>query len=326
MSLSMSLSKPLSKSYSKILVFGKNGQLGRAFQNALSTNAQQDIIFIARGTGNNADRNTCDLENPLALEAVLKNHQPNLIINAAAYTAVDRAETEKELAFAINATAVQIMAEFAAQTKATLLNYSSDYVFDGKKVAAYLETDLLAPLSIYGASKAAGEAAITSSTAHFAIFRTSWVYGDGANFIRTILRLAKERDQLAIVSDQFGVPTSAAWLAQISLDFIAQPFHSGIYHAVPDGETTWYQLACLVVQTALDAGATLKLQVANIQPIPSKDYPTPAPRPNNSKMANTKLKGVFADRLAAGANGAAGFPNWQPAVIDYVQQLVRQVK
>jgi len=316
----------LSHSFSKILVFGKNGQLGRAFQNALSNHAQQDIIFIGRGVGSNEEPNACDLENPLALGQLLKKQQPKLIINAAAYTAVDRAETDKERAFAINATAVQIMAEYAAKTNATLLHYSSDYVFDGKKEAAYLETDLPAPLSIYGASKAAGEAAIIALAPHYAIFRTSWVYGDGANFIRTILRLAKEREQLAIVSDQFGVPTSAAWLAQISLDFIAQPFASGIYNAVPDGDTTWYELACLVVQTALDAGASLKLPVANIRPIPSKDYPTPAPRPNNSKMANTKLKGVFADRLAASANGVPDFPHWQPAVIDYVQQLVKQGK
>ena len=317
----MSLSKSLRKSFSKILVFGKNGQLGRAFQNTLSSHSQQDIIFIARGAEKNEDPNKCDLENPLALEQFLKKQQPNLIINAAAYTAVDRAEAEKEHAFAINATAVQIMAEYAAQTKTTLLHYSSDYVFDGKKAAPYLETDLLAPLSIYGASKAAGEAAIISSAAHYAIFRTSWVYGDGANFIRTILRLAKEREQLAIVSDQFGVPTSAAWLAQISLDFIAQPFQSGVYHAVPDGETTWYQLACVVVQTALDAGATLKLQVANIQPIPSKDYPTPAPRPNNSKMANAKLKAVFQGRSVG---SSASIPHWQPAVVHYVRQLVKQ--
>ena len=322
----MSLSNLFDNSYSQILVFGKNGQLGRAFQNALSNYAQQDIIFIGRGVGGNEESTACDLENPLALEQVLKKQQPNLIINAAAYTAVDQAETDKERAFAINATAVQIMAEYAAKNKATLLHYSTDYVFDGKKVAAYQETDLRAPLSIYGASKAAGEAAIIALAPHYAILRTSWVYGDGANFIRTILRLAKEREQLAIVSDQFGVPTSAAWLAQISLDFIAQPFASGIYHAVPDGETTWYQLACIVVQTALDAGATLKLSVANIRPIPTKDYPTPAPRPNNSKMANTKLKGVFVDRLAGSANGVPDFPHWQPAVIDYVQQLVKQDK
>ena len=286
----------------------------------------QRIHFIERGVGSNADPNTCDLENPLALEQLLKKQQPNLIINAAAYTAVDQAETDKERAFAINASAVKIMAEYAAKANATLLHYSTDYVFDGKKEAAYLETDLPAPLGMYGASKAAGEAAIIALAPHYAIFRTSWVYGDGANFIRTILRLAKEREQLAIVSDQFGVPTSAAWLAQISLDFIAQPFESGIYHAVPNGETTWYQLACLVVQTALDAGANLKLPVANIRPIPTKDYPTPAPRPNNSKMANTKLKGALASRLAASANRVPDFPHWQPAVIDYVQQLVKQSK
>ena len=322
----MSLSNSVSISNSQVLIFGKNGQLGRALQNALSNHMSQRIHFIERGVGSNADPNTCDLENPLALEQLLKKQQPNLIINAAAYTAVDQAETDKERAFAINASAVKIMAEYAAKANATLLHYSTDYVFDGKKEAAYLETDLPAPLGMYGASKAAGEAAIIALAPHYAIFRTSWVYGDGANFIRTILRLAKEREQLAIVSDQFGVPTSAAWLAQISLDFIAQPFESGIYHAVPNGETTWYQLACLVVQTALDAGANLKLPVANIRPIPTKDYPTPAPRPNNSKMANTKLKGVFASRLATSANRVPDFPHWQPAVIDYVQQLVKQSK
>ena len=173
----MSLSNSFANSASQILIFGKNGQLGRALQNALRNHAHQNIQFIGRGVDSNGEPNTCDLENPLALEQLLKKQHPNLIINAAAYTSVDQAETDKERAFAINATAVQMMAEFAAKTNATLLHYSTDYVFDGKKEAAYLETDLPAPLGIYGASKAAGEAAIIALAPHYAIFRTSWVYG-----------------------------------------------------------------------------------------------------------------------------------------------------
>ena len=236
-----------------ILVFGKDGQLGRAFQNLLQITTADlgsppHIDYIGR-----AD---CDLSDEAALRILLEKRNPNLIINAAAYTAVDKAESEVEMAFAINAKAPEVMARYAVKQGATFLHYSTDYVFDGDKYGFYLEEDQRNPLGIYGKSKAAGEEAITrafaensgKSQGQFAIFRTSWVYGEGGNFIRTILRLAKERDELKIIDDQYGAPTSAQWLAQVSLALALndrlgpRTFPSGIYHAVPAGETTWYGL------------------------------------------------------------------------------------
>lgn len=282
-----------------ILVFGKDGQLGKAF-NGLLTNLAESlktppaIQFIGR--------EQCDLTDVVALNALLVKSNANLIINAAAYTAVDKAEGEPDLAFAINARAPELMAQYAASKGACFLHYSTDYVFDGEKYGFYLEDDLRNPLGVYGKSKAAGEEAIAKAFAssgglgHYAIFRTSWVYGDGGNFIRTILRLAKEREALQIIDDQYGVPTSADWLAQVSLDFVCNsnlelhPFPSGIYHAVPMGETTWFGLACLAVQSALDAGVQLKVAPGNIRPIMATEYPLPAPRPMNSRMSTDKLR------------------------------------
>jgi dTDP-4-dehydrorhamnose reductase len=203
------------------LVFGKDGQLGKAFQNLLQIIAADigsppDIKYIGRAE--------CNLSDDLALRILLDKSNPNLIINAAAYTAVDKAESEVEIAFAINAKAPEVMARYAATQGATFLHYSTDYVFDGEKNGFYLEDDIQNPLGVYGKSKTAGEEAITrafaetsgKSRGQFAIFRTSWVYGEGENFIRSILRLAKECDELKIINDQYGVPTGAQWLAQVS--------------------------------------------------------------------------------------------------------------
>jgi len=316
-----------------IVVFGKDGQLGKAFQSLLQVNAADlnsppHIDYIGR-----AD---CDLADEAALRALLEKRNPNLIINAAAYTAVDKAESEMDLAFAINAKAPEVMARYAAKQGATFLHYSTDYVFDGEKYGFYLEEDQRNPLGIYGKSKAAGEEAITrafaetsgKSTGQFAIFRTSWVYGEGGNFIRTILRLAKERDALKIIDDQYGVPTGAQWLAHVSLALALndrlglRTFPSGIYHAVPAGETTWYGLACLAVQAAQEAGIQLKVKQGGIQPILAKEYPLPAPRPMNSRMSTDKL------RLSLEGQGdmsKLGLLNqsWDVGVKAYVSQLAK---
>jgi dTDP-4-dehydrorhamnose reductase len=288
-----------------ILVFGKDGQLGKAFKavfGASKAGELHDITYVGRAE--------CDLSNAVAIAKLLDQMKPNLIINAAAYTAVDKAETEVDLAYAINAKAPEVMAIYAKQNDATFLHYSTDYVFDGSKKTPYLEGDARNPLGIYGKSKAAGEEAIenvfksdqetlaesnqikrTNLGAQYAILRTSWVYGDGGNFIRTILRLAKERESLKVIADQYGVPTSATWLAEVSLALVLnehhqlKPFPPGIYHAVPLGETTWYALASLSVQAAIEAGAALKLRPEAIEAIPATDYPLPAPRPMNSRMA-----------------------------------------
>jgi dTDP-4-dehydrorhamnose reductase len=277
-----------------ILVFGKDGQLGKAFKAVFEANKLGELHRITY-----VGRAECDLSNSDAIAELLNRIKPDLIINAAAYTAVDKAETEVDLAYAINAKAPEVMAIYAKRHGATFLHYSTDYVFDGNKNAPYVESDARNPLGIYGKSKAAGEEAIeevfanlpANSSAQYAVLRTSWVYGDGGNFIRTILRLAKERETLKVIADQHGVPTSATWLAKVSLALVLneqqqlQSFPSGIYHAVPLGETTWYALACYAVQVAIDAGAALKLSPEAIEAIPATDYPLPAPRPMNSRMA-----------------------------------------
>jgi len=316
-----------------IVVFGKDGQLGKAFQSLLQVNAADldsppHIDYIGRSD--------CDLADEAALRILLDKRNPNLIINAAAYTAVDKAESEMDLAFAINAKAPEVMARWAAKQGATFLHYSTDYVFDGEKYGFYLEDDIQNPLGVYGKSKAAGEEAITrafeetsgKSAGQFAIFRTSWVYGEGGNFIRTILRLAKERDALNIINDQYGVPTGAQWLAQVSLALALNDqldlvkFPSGIYHAVPAGETTWYGLACLAAQAAQDAGIQLKVKQGGIKPILAQEYPLPAPRPMNSRMSTDKL------RLSLEGQGdmsKLGLLNqsWDMGVKAYVSQLAK---
>jgi dTDP-4-dehydrorhamnose reductase len=207
-----------------ILVFGKDGQLGKAFHVLLNSLLpaladKPDIQYVGRSD--------CDLADATALSTLLNQLQPKLIINASAYTAVDKAETEIDQAFAINAKAPEVMAQYATDHGAIFLHYSTDYVFDGEKYGYYLEDDIRNPLGVYGKSKVAGEEAIARIFAgsegggQYAIFRTSWVYGDGGNFIRTILRLAKDREELKIIDDQYGVPTSAAWLAQVSLGLVA---------------------------------------------------------------------------------------------------------
>ena len=311
-----------------ILIFGKDGQLGKAFRTLIdSTSLSKDhqIQYVGR--------DDCDLSQVEKVRTLLSAAKPDLIINAAAYTAVDKAETEVELANAINARAPEVMAQYAAAHGATLLHYSTDYVFDGSKAGFYTEDDVRNPLGAYGKSKAAGEEAIekafsNATQGQYAIFRTSWVYGAGGNFIRTILRLAKERDELKVIQDQLGVPTSADWLAKLSLDLALNQsgelseFDSGIYHAVPPGETNWHALACLAVEAASDAGISLKSASGAIKPIKAIEYPLPAPRPMNSRMATDKL------RQAIEASGDVSKLQqwnkpWSDDVWAYVQQLAK---
>jgi dTDP-4-dehydrorhamnose reductase len=194
-----------------------------------------------------------------------------------------------------------MMALYAVKHGVTLLHYSTDYIFDGSKDGPYIENDHRKPINVYGKTKAAGEEVIEKifancSSGQYAIFRTSWVYGDGTNFIRTILRLAKEREELKVICDQYGVPTSADWLAQVSLDLVLDSQHrlkkftSGIYHAVPSGRTSWYELAVLTAQAALDANVALKLKPHGIESILASEYPVLAPRPANSCLDNSKLR------------------------------------
>ena len=320
----------------KVLVTGKDGQLGRAFQKGLKTlfqnkHSEVDILYIGR--------QDCDLADLSALENILKAFQPSVIINAAAYTAVDKAEQEIDLAFTINAAVPGLLAKYAASHGAYLLHYSTDYVFDGHGSTFYPEDHPMGPLGIYGKSKAEGERLILEAFSsikgsqtpqpHYAIFRTSWVYGDGANFIRTILRLAADRSELKVIADQFGVPTSADWLAalstqllfKLSLDssLLLRDFPSGIYHAVPAGETTWHGLACLAVETAKVSGKNLLLELANIRAIPASEYPLLAPRPMNSRMSTQKLQKALED-----FGLVSQFPEWDQSVRSYVSELANK--
>ena len=320
-----------------ILVFGKDGQLGRALQ----AKFEASTSFTSAGGVrlNYLGRAECDLSKPDAVSAALDKFKPDCIINAAAYTAVDAAETNDLLANAINAGAPERMAQYAVQHGATFLHYSTDYVFDGSKEGPYRETDARNPLGAYGKSKAAGELAIERAFLHaaqgqYAILRTSWVYGEGGNFIRTMLRLAQERDQLKVIADQYGVPTAAAWLAEVSVALafdrhgVLRAFPSGIYHAVPAGETSWHGLACWAVHEACQAGMQLKVDAKAILPIPASEYPLPAPRPMNSRMQTTKLL----QQLEAQADVSEwGFcavtllrTPWNDGVTDYVHAIARQ--
>lgn len=311
-----------------ILIFGQDGQLGKAFRSLFESTTQASDVQIQY-----VGRSDCDLSQADAVKQCLNHSKPDLIINAAAYTAVDKAQTEVELANTINARAPELMAQYAAAHGATLLHYSTDYVFDGSKAGYYLENDVRNPLGEYGMSKADGEVAIekafsNSTQGQYAIFRTSWVYGVGGNFIRTILRLAKEREELKVIQDQLGVPTSADWLASVSLDLALdakgqlRKFQPGIYHAVPPGESNWHGLACLVVESALEAGVSLKASSDSIKPIKAVEYPLPAPRPMNSRMATDKLRQAIAATGDVSKLQRWNKP-WSDDVRAYVQQLAK---
>jgi len=311
-----------------ILVFGKGGQLGKAFKalfEKLPASKNIKVTYLGRSE--------CDLSKDDDVVAQLTTAKPNLIINASAYTAVDKAESEIDLAYAVNAKAPELMARYAAENNATFLHYSTDYVFDGSKDGFYVEEDARNPLGVYGKSKAAGEEAIekvfaNSSKGKFAILRTSWVYGDGGNFICTMLRLAKEREELKVIHDQHGVPTSAEWLAQISLSLALdsecnlKQFLSGIYHAVPAGETTWHGLASFAVQSALNAGVELKAKPEAIKPILAVEYPLPAPRPMNSRMDHTKLRREL-EKLGSMSKLNSFDEPWSIAVQGFIQAMVK---
>ncbi|MEF3168425.1 MAG: dTDP-4-dehydrorhamnose reductase [Deltaproteobacteria bacterium] len=268
----------------RILLFGRNGQVGRELSRTL----------LPLGEVKALGRAEADLSDPDGLRQVLLAHAPHFIVNAAAYTAVDRAESDKGTACRINAEAVGVMARYAAENAAVLVHYSTDYVFDGEKAGAYEETDAPNPINAYGRTKLAGERAIQESGCTAFIFRTSWVYSaHGANFIRTILRLARERSAIDVVADQHGAPTSAELIADVTaLAIFALRkglIDPGIYHLTPGGGTTWHGLACRVVDRARSLQPGLALAPEGIRPIPSEAYASPARRPRNSLLDTKKL-------------------------------------
>lgn len=284
----------------KILVTGKRGQVGHALQQALSN--AHDVLAL--------DREEMDLSQPEQIRYVIAKTRPALIINPAAYTAVDKAESEPEMAHAINALAPKVIAEEAAKLGAGLIHFSTDYVYQGNKASPYIETDDVNPLSVYGKTKLAGEQAIQAVGLPHLILRTSWVYGaHGKNFLKTILRLSAERDHLKIVSDQWGAPTSSTAIAHAVSQLLthwtmSDQTQSGIYHFTNAGSTSWYGFAKAILQAyasqTVQCGLpALKIGSDAIIPITTAEYPTPAARPANSRLDNTKLHNTFGVDLPA---------------------------
>jgi dTDP-4-dehydrorhamnose reductase len=316
----------------RILLLGRDGQLGRAMLQTLTANASPISPDYLSAWGR-ADLDLSDL--PLLRER-LNTFRPTLIINAAAYTQVDAAQTQAELTHRINAQVPEVLAHYAHQTGASLMHFSTDYVFAGDRVAGYSEEDACAPINVYGESKYAGELAIehlfATSRPHpqarYAIFRTSWLYGDGKNFIRTILHLARDCEKLEVTNDQNSVPTNALWLAKVSLNLILgddlqiRPFSSGIFHAVPNGYVNRYNLARFVVQVALDAGYIMKLSPPDIESISSSNYAMLAKRPLNSYMLTKKFNDTL---IKLGDFSKLYFLNqsWEEGVKTYVLDEVR---
>ncbi len=287
-----------------ILLLGCGGQVGWELQRSLAPlGAVTACDFDTPGDLK------ADFSQPESLRALVSRVQPALIVNAAAHTAVDKAESEPDLARAINATAPGVLAEEAARRGALLVHYSTDYVFDGSGSQPRAEDAPTGPLSVYGRTKLAGEELIRASGCHHLIFRTSWVYAArGGNFAKTMLRLAAERELLNVIDDQIGAPTGAELLADVTahtaLRTLAQPTLAGTYHCAAGGQTSWHGYAQFVIEHARAAGMALKVAPDAIKPIPTSAYPTPAARPLNSRLATHKLQQAFGLSL----------PEWQTGV------------
>ena len=289
----------------KILLTGINGQVGHALQPLL---AGFDCVGLSR--------QDLDLTNVDMIRRVIREIKPDMIINPAAYTAVDKAESEPDLAYAINAIAPGVIAEEAGKLGSALVHFSTDYVYDGRKSSAYSEFDQVNPISIYGKSKLAGEDAIRAVGVPHLILRTSWVYGAyGKNFLMTIIRLASEREELGIVADQFGAPTASLSIAEglekLLLKWVPEHEHqTGVYHFTNTGSTTWHGFACEIVKQ-YSAIERLKVSEKSIKPLTTADYPTPAARPENSCLNHEKLKSTFGLVL----------PSWQDGLKSVIKQI-----
>ena len=312
----------------RIVLLGAQGQLGHALAQALPV--MGSVVACARAQA--------DLSQAPALQALLDRHQPQLIVNAAAYTAVDKAEQEPDLAQAINAQAPAVLAQWAAAHGAVLVHYSTDYVFDGRSPRPYTEADAPAPLSVYGQSKWAGERAVLAAAGRHLVFRTSWVVGaHGGNFLKTMLRLGAERDSLRVVADQHGAPTSTELIAHTTVQVLQQmraaalaantkgeasqppnaPWVSvddprwSLYHLAAAGETTWHAYACHVMDRATTLGWPMRASAQRIEAIATDQYPLPAPRPANSRLNTQRLQSRFGVKL----------PDWQAGVDAVIDSL-----
>lgn len=286
----------------KILLLGKGGQVGWELQRSLAPLGE--LVALEFDSTDYCG----DFTNLNGLAETVRQVKPDVIVNAAAHTAVDKAESEPELVRTINAIAPGVLADEAEKLGAWLIHYSTDYVFDGSGTTPWKENDATGPLGVYGQTKLEGEQAVARCTRHL-IFRTSWVYAArGANFAKTMLRLAKERDELKVIADQFGAPTGAELLADVTAHAIRttqdKPELAGLYHLVAGGETSWYDYAQFVIAFAKQSGETIRVTPDAIKPIPTTDYPTPAKRPLNSRLDTTKLKTTFDLQL----------PDWRDGV------------
>mgnify|MGYP001429198201 CR=1 FL=1 len=296
----------------KILLLGSSGQLGKELKRQLSS----------VGSVTAFPRSALDITNHKAVADAVRAFQPNIIVNAAAYTAVDKAETDAEFAHAVNAEAVQNLAQIAEQKQLWLVHYSTDYVFDGCKQSPYAEEDVTNPINVYGVSKLAGERAIAKADCQHLIFRTTWVIGkDGHNFASTILRLAAKHDRLNVIKDQIGVPTSPYLISKVTIDAIqaieqGKAWPQGIYHLAPQGVSNWHQIASTLVGYAEQQNVPLKTCVADIHAISAAEYPTAAKRPLNSQLDTDKLRSQLSFDL----------PHWKDDFLDVASGMIEELK
>lgn len=295
----------------KILLFGKSGQVGWELQRSLAPLGQ--VVAVDAG-----DQAYCgDFTNLDGIAATLQVVKPDIIVNAAAHTAVDKAESEPDLARAINAVAPGFLAQAAERSGAWLVHYSTDYVFDGSGTTPWKESDATGPLNIYGQTKREGEQAIIDSGCRHLILRTSWVYAArGGNFAKTMLRIAKEREQLSVIDDQIGAPTGAELLADVTAHALRatsrQSELSGLYHVVAAGQTSWHEYASFVLDHARAAGIALKVSADKVLPVPTSAFPTPAARPHNSLLDTGKFRATFGLDL----------PPWQTGVSRMLSEIL----
>ena len=296
----------------KIFLLGSNGQLGKELERQLSSVG--NVVAFSR--------KSLDITNHAAVRDAVHRMHPNIIVNAAAYTAVDKAETASDFAHAVNAVAVENLAQIARDESAWLLHYSTDYVFDGSKKFPYCETDTPNPINVYGTSKLAGETAIAVAACQHLIFRTSWVIGkDGNNFAKTILRLAIERDVLKVIEDQIGVPSSPSLITRVTIDAIraierGKAWPDGIYHLAPNGKTSWHEIARTLIAYAQQENFPLRTQLAGIKAITTSEFPTAAKRPLNSLLNTNKLQSQLPFDL----------PHWKDELLAVAGDIVKELQ
>ena len=295
----------------KILLFGCSGQVGWELQRSLA------VLGRVTALDHDSTEHCGDFANPEGVRETVRALRPDVIVNAAAHTAVDKAESEPEIARLLNATTPGVLAEEAARLGAWLVHYSTDYVFDGSGTRPWVETDAPAPLSVYGATKLEGEQHIQQTGCRHLILRTSWVYAArGGNFAKTMLRLGSERERLTVIDDQWGAPTGADLLADVTAHAVrhlqSRPGDGGLYHCVASGETNWHSYAKYVLEHARQAQPAIELKATEVAPVPTSAFPTPARRPHNSRLDTTRLQTTFGLVL----------PHWQQGVARMLTEIL----